>query len=58
MRKIPNYFNKSQLIKLFDCIQEVDLMIAVFIALFCGLRISETVNLRKGDLARAIIVLT
>lgn len=49
MRKIPNYFNKSQLVKLFDCIQEADLMMAVFISVFCGLRISETVNLCKDD---------
>ncbi|MBI2564931.1 site-specific integrase [Candidatus Woesearchaeota archaeon] len=49
MRKIPNYLNKHQILKLFDVTQEPDVMIAIFLALFCGLRIGEVVKLRKCD---------
>ncbi len=48
-RRIPNFFNKEQITKLFDAIQEPDVMISVFLALFCGLRVGEVVRLRKCD---------
>lgn len=48
-RKIPNFFSRQQILKLFDNIQDADVMIAVFLALFCGLRVGEVVRLRKCD---------
>ncbi len=48
-RKIPNVFNKEELMKLFDIIQEPDLMMMCFIALFCGLRFSEVLKLQKKN---------
>ena len=48
-RKIPNVFNKKQLIKIFDEIKEPELFMACLIALFCGLRVSEVCNLKKHD---------
>mgnify|MGYP001611471098 CR=1 FL=1 len=46
-RSIPNVFNKQQLIKLFECITDLEVFMSAFIALFCGLRISEVCNLKK-----------
>lgn len=48
-RKIPNIFNKKQLIKLFEAIEDNDVFMACLIALFCGLRISEVCHLKKRD---------
>lgn len=50
MRKLPNVFNQTQLHQLLDTINEPWLMIAVLLALFCGLRKSEVCNLRVQDI--------
>lgn len=49
-RKLPNVFNKKQLLNLFSCIEETDIFIACLLALCCGLRISEVCELRKRDI--------
>ena len=49
-RKLPNVFNKKQLINLFAEIKETDVFMACLIALFCGLRISEVCSLKKQDI--------
>lgn len=48
-RKLPNIFNKKQLIQLFSVIKETDIFIACLLALCCGLRISEVCTLKKQD---------
>lgn len=48
-RKIPNVLSKSQLLKIFESILEVDVFMACLTALFCGLRISEVCNLKKQN---------
>jgi len=48
-RKLPNVFNKKQLIDLFSCIKETDVFIGALIALCCGLRIAEVCSLLKRD---------
>jgi len=48
-RKLPNIFNKKQLISLFEVIDDSNIFMGCFIALFCGLRISEVCNLKKQD---------
>jgi hypothetical protein len=48
--RIPHVFNKEQLIALVDQVTEPDLMIGVAIGIFCGLRISEIMRLRKEDI--------
>lgn len=48
-RKLPNVFNKKQLLNLFDVIVETDVFVASLLALCCGLRISEVCSLRKQD---------
>lgn len=48
-RKLPNVFNKKQLIQLFSVIQDTDFFIACLLALCCGLRISEVCSLKKQD---------
>ena len=48
-RKLPNVFNKKQLIKLFSSIEETDTFIASLLALCCGLRRSEICSLKKQD---------
>ncbi len=48
-RKIPNVLSKSQLLKIFSYITDIDIFVACLIALFCGLRISEVCNLKKQD---------
>lgn len=48
-RKLPNVFNKKQLIELFTVIEETDIFIASLLALFCGLRISEVCRLKRTD---------
>ena len=49
-RRLPNVFNKKQLIELFTSIEETDIFMACLIALFCGLRISEVCKLKKQDI--------
>lgn len=46
-RSIPNVFNKPQLIKLFENIEDLEVFMSAFIALFCGLRIAEVCDLKK-----------
>ncbi len=46
-RSIPNVLNKQQLIKIFENLEDLDVFMGSFIALFCGLRISEVCNLKK-----------
>ena len=48
-RKLPNIFNKKQLVDLFSVIDDSNIFMGCFIALFCGLRISEVCNLKKRD---------
>ena len=48
-RKLPNIFNKKQLISLFEQIDDANIFMGCIIALFCGLRISEVCNLKKQD---------
>ncbi|MBI5355687.1 MAG: tyrosine-type recombinase/integrase [Candidatus Aenigmarchaeota archaeon] len=48
-RAIPNVLSKMQLLKIFEGIEEIDIFVACLITLFCGLRISETCNLKKQD---------
>ncbi len=48
-RKLPNVFNKKQLLTLFENIDDVQLFMGSLLALFCGLRISEVCNLKKQD---------
>jgi integrase/recombinase XerD len=48
-RKLPNVFNKKQIVSLFEAIDDTDVFMASFMALFCGLRISEVCNLKKKD---------
>ena len=45
MRKLPNVFSREQVNKLVSVIDEPWLMVAVLIALFCGLRRREVINL-------------
>ncbi|RLE38009.1 hypothetical protein DRJ17_05275 [Candidatus Woesearchaeota archaeon] len=49
-RSLPNVFNKKQLIKLFEEIDDTTVFMGCMIALFCGLRISEVCNLKKQDI--------
>ena len=49
-RRIPNVFNKEQLLALFKAIEEPDVMMAVLIGTFCGLRLGEVCKLRKMDI--------
>lgn len=49
-RKLPNIFNKKQLITLFESIDDTYIFMGCLIALFCGLRISEVCNLKKQDI--------
>ena len=49
-RKLPNVFNKKQLIKLFNIIDDTDVFIGALLALFCGLRVSEVCGLKKQDI--------
>ena len=48
-RKLPNIFNKKQLLALFEAIDDSHIFMGSMIALFCGLRISEACNLKKQD---------
>ena len=49
-RKLPNIFNKKQLMALFESIDDTHVFMGCLIALFCGLRISEVCNLKKQDI--------
>ena len=49
-RSIPNVLSKRQLTKLFESIDDIQLFMGVFIALFCGLRISEVCSLKKQNI--------
>ncbi len=48
--KIPRYFTKKQLVKLFDAIDRPKDGIACFVGLMCGLRISEVCKLKIKDI--------
>ena len=48
-RKLPNIFNKKQLLALFEEMEDSHIFMGSMIALFCGLRISEVCNLKKQD---------
>jgi integrase/recombinase XerD len=48
-RKLPNIFNKKQLLALFEAIDDSQVFMGCLVALFCGLRISEVCNLKKQD---------
>ena len=49
-RKLPNILNKKQLLALFEQVDDANIFMGCFIALFCGLRISEVCNLKKQDI--------
>ncbi|MFA4886967.1 MAG: tyrosine-type recombinase/integrase [Candidatus Nanoarchaeia archaeon] len=49
-RKLPNVFNKEQLLELFKHIEEPDVMLATLLGAFCGLRLGEVCKLRKRDI--------
>jgi|GEM_PF-1161935 len=49
-RKLPNIFNKKQLLALFEAMDDSHVFIGSLLALFCGLRISEVCNLKKTDI--------
>lgn len=49
-RKVPNIFNKKQLLTLFEAIDDSHAFVGCLLALFCGLRISEVCNLKKQDI--------
>ncbi len=49
MRKLPNVLNREQVRKLLDAIDAPWLMVAVMIALFCGLRRNEVRSLQVQD---------
>jgi integrase/recombinase XerD len=49
-RKLPNIFNKKQLVALFETMDDTHVFMRSLIALFCGLRISEVCNLKKQDI--------
>ncbi|MFH1650245.1 MAG: tyrosine-type recombinase/integrase [Candidatus Woesearchaeota archaeon] len=48
-RKLPNIFNKKQLLALFEAIDDSQVFMGCLVSLFCGLRISEICNLKKQD---------
>ena len=48
-RKLPNVFNKQQLIDLFSKIEEPNIFMGSMMALFCGLRIGEVCSLKKCE---------
>jgi integrase len=48
--KIPRYFTKKQLVKLFESIDRPKDNIASFLALMCGMRISEICGLKIKDI--------
>ena len=48
--KLPRYFTKKQLIKLFDVIDRPKDGIACFMALMCGLRVNEICTLKVKDI--------
>jgi len=50
MRKLPNVFNREQILQLLNIIDEPWLMVAVLLGTFCGLRRREVTNLRVQDI--------
>jgi len=48
--KLPRYFTKKQLIDIFDAIDRPKDMITCFVALMCGLRVSEVCSLQIGNI--------
>ena len=50
MRKLPKVFNREDVGKLVDAIDEPWLMTAILFGLFCGLRLGEVCNLRVQDI--------
>jgi integrase/recombinase XerD len=49
-RRLPNVFNRAQLIDLFKAVDDADVMLAIVIATFCGLRIGEVCSLKKENI--------
>lgn len=49
-RKLPNVMNKKQLLQLFEVIDDTHMFMGCLLALSCGLRISEVLNMRKQDI--------
>lgn len=49
-RRLPNVFNKDQVMTLFTAIDNPTVMMASIIGVFCGLRIGEVCNLKKSDI--------
>ena len=49
-KKLPNFFNKEELVKFFSNMVDVRTAVACFIALNSGLRISEVIKLRIDDI--------
>ena len=49
-RKYPNVFFKKEITAVFDNIDNIKTMMAVFLAFFCALRISEVCKLRWQDI--------
>ena len=49
-RKLPNVFNKTQLLQFFTGVEETDVFMACLVSLFCGLRISEICKLKRQDI--------
>ena len=48
--RLPNVFNREQLIDLFDSIDSAQTMIGAGLGFFCGLRISEVVRLKQAHI--------
>jgi len=48
--KLPDVFNVEQLVKLFDAVDRPKVAIASALTFFCGLRLSETCNLKVEDI--------
>lgn len=49
-RKLPNFFNKEQLTNLIEGADDPQVMVAILLGTFCGLRIGEVVRLKKEDI--------
>src|SRR3989338_7518579 len=47
--KLPQTFTIEQLISIFDRVDRPKLAIAIWLGLFCGLRVSEVCNLKNTD---------
>ena len=47
IQKLPEVFSKEELVRLYEKITDVDVMIGVTLALFCALRLGEVIRLKK-----------